>query len=174
MTRWRTRRGWGRKETQNSVKPLRWNRFPLKISSTPQWFIQSYRNTSLLLICVDHLLGGMKQLKSRQSAGMAMASPPAHHLSPLMKIFNLLSIFLGHNFDMNLLEASAGHNFEDRSDSFLRILVFALISGSYPIAMIAVIIVSGNRYRHYGLAIFAVVILLQWKDGLSIEQIGTN
>ena len=116
----------------------------------------------------------MKQLKSRQSAGMAMASPPIHHLSPLMKIFNLLSIFLGHNFDMNLLEASAGHDFEDRSDSFLRILVFALISGSYPIAMIVVIIVSGDRYRHYGLATFAVVILLQWKEWLSIEQIGTN
>ena len=85
-------------------------------------------------------------MKQRQQTSKTWASPQVHHLSPLMMIFNLLSIFLGHNFDMNVLEASAGLVFKDRRDTRLRIVAFALLSGSYPVAMVVVIIVSGFRY----------------------------
>ena len=84
-------------------------------------------------------------MKKQHVTSISMAPPPVGHFSPLMKIFNLLSLVLGHNFDMKVIKASAGLEFEDRRDTSLRIVAFTLLCGSYPVAMVVWIMISGYR-----------------------------
>jgi len=72
-----------------------------------------------------------------------MLSPRFSHMTPLLGVLKLLSLFLGHNFDMKVLKDSSGIDFEKSKRTRMRTMLFALVVGSYPMIISLDVVVNG-------------------------------